>query len=327
MSRTLLLCLLAALAACRKDAPPAPKAAEADEAQALEPGTLRVSEKAQKAAGIEVYIVKSGALPEQVRVTGVLDYPREQALVPVAAPSAGTVTKVSVSVGDSVRPGQALLELDGKAIEAPAYGAVADLQVSAGSPVRQGQALASLLSSSRLSAYLDVRESQLAKVRPGQAAEVRVLSMPGPPLRGRIASFSPQMDPQTRTVTARVDLENKGGALRPGMAVEASVEAPGSRQGIAVPASAVLYDASGGTWVYVLGDPELFARRRVDLAPSTLAGRRVVVRGLEPGELLVVRGAQSLWGKEYSSELKVGDDDDEEPAGGGEGPAEKADDD
>jgi Cu(I)/Ag(I) efflux system membrane fusion protein len=116
---------------------------------------------------------------EQILATGRADY-----RLPILSPITGVVIRKNVVEGQYVAEGESLFE-------------VADL--------------------SRVWVQAQVFEDQIGKVKVGQAVEARVQAFPGEVFRGTVAFIDPALDPRTRTVNVRYDLDNADGRLRPGM--------------------------------------------------------------------------------------------------------------
>jgi multidrug efflux pump subunit AcrA (membrane-fusion protein) len=88
--------------------------------------------------------------------------------------------------------------------------------------------------------------------------------------------------------------------LRPGERVTVQLPLKTAAKGLVVPDRAVLYDISGGTWVYEDRGNGSYARRRIEIARH--AGNLVVVtRGIEPGTKVVTAGAAELFGTEFGA--------------------------
>lgn len=313
MSRFLILAAASVLmfGACKGEKEKEAEEEKSKELASSEPGTIKLSEDGEKAIGIQTQAIGLGMAFDAVPVSGSLDAERDQPLTVVSSPAGGALESIVVSPGDAIAKGQTVARVAGKPVASPELGTVADVKARVGDTVAAGQPLLSMLNLSRLTAYLDVYEDQIPKVRPGQRVEVTVTAYAGKPFPGTIESLSPQINPQTRAAVARVGVENKAGKLRSGMSVEARILLPSKEKRLVVPASAVLYDSAGACWVYVLTGAHMYSRRRVDLLPS-LAGRQLVVReGLKSGEAVVVQGAQELWGREFQGQISVGEQGEE----------------
>jgi len=88
--------------------------------------------------------------------------------------------------------------------------------------------------------------------------------------------------------------------LRPGLKVSVSLPAQGSEASKIVPASAILYDINGGTWVYEAIGAQTFTRRRVEVR-RILGAEAVLSRGPKSGAMIVTAGAMELFGTEFGA--------------------------
>ena len=96
------------------------------------------------------------------------------------------------------------------------------------------------------------------------------------------------------------EVRGSGPALRPGERVTVALPLTTTERGLVVSDRAVLYDISGGTWVYEDRGEGVYARRRIEVARHT--GNLVVVaRGIEPGTKVVTAGAAELFGTEFGA--------------------------
>ncbi len=178
-------------------------------------------------------------------------------------------------------------------ILAPAGGVVVRKDAVEGEYVTTGTPVYTIADLSRVWVKLDAYESDLVWVRAGQRVEFTVEALPGGKFEGEIAFVDPVLDAVTRTAKARVNVDNPGGDLKPGMFVRAVVmAAAGSdsagRPPLVVPASAPLVTGERAV-VYVEKEPGVYAGVEVSLGPR--AGDYYVVReGLEEGQCVVTRG-------------------------------------
>ena len=138
----------------------------------------------------------------------------------------------------------------------------------------------------------DVPEAQSASLRAGQAAEVRAQAYPERTFKGVIAVLLPEVNPTTRTVRARIRVDNPGALLKPGMFATVSLRGPQARAAVVVPAEAVI--ATGKRkLVMVAAAGGRFAQREVATGiEARQDGVEVVeiTRGLRSGEQVVVSG-------------------------------------
>jgi membrane fusion protein, copper/silver efflux system len=130
----------------------------------------------------------------------------------------------------------------------------------------------------------DIFEKDREFVRPGATATVRYR---GGEFQARLSDALPQLDPQTRTLRTRFELDNPGHLLQPDMFVdvELHVEMPAA---LVVPADSVI-DQGRRKTVYVANAGGVFAPRMVETG-WRLGNRVQITAGLEPGEHIVVAG-------------------------------------
>jgi multidrug efflux pump subunit AcrA (membrane-fusion protein) len=73
-----------------------------------------------------------------------------------------------------------------------------------------------------------------------------------------------------------------------------------SRDGLQVPASAILYDIHGGAWVYLAEPEHTYRRQRVEVI-DTQGSVAFIARGLAQGDRVVTAGAAELFGTEFGA--------------------------
>lgn len=106
-------------------------------------------------------------------------------------------------------------------VYAPIGGTVIQKNIRVGQYVKTGDLLYTIADLSRVWLVLDVYESELSWVRPGQAVEVTLESQPHRPVVGRVAFIEPVLTEAKRTVQVRVILDNPAGSFKPGMYAQA----------------------------------------------------------------------------------------------------------
>jgi Cu(I)/Ag(I) efflux system membrane fusion protein len=111
-------------------------------------------------------------------------------------------------------------------ILAPIDGLVIRKEVYEGQYVAEGTALFEIADLGRVWAEARVFEDQLGRVEVGCPAEATVPTFPGEVFAGRVALIAPALDPTTRTAAVRVELENVGHRLRPGMFATVTLNIP-----------------------------------------------------------------------------------------------------
>ena len=179
-------------------------------------------------------------------------------------------------------------------LRAPVSGAIADVRVSPGAFAQEGSLLFHIADRRVLWLKLRVPESEAARLVAPSGATFHVDGVEEgfevvPGKNGHLIATGGAVDETTRTVPVLFEFSQPDERLRIGMAVTAQVFAGVAREGVAVPASAVL-DENGVATVFVMTSGESFERRSVRI--GTRDGDWVeVVEGLEPGQRVVSRGA------------------------------------
>src|SRR6202007_702875 len=107
---------------------------------------------------------------------------------------------------------------------------------------------------------------------------------------GRISFIAAALDPNTRTLQARIVTGNPGKKLKKDMYVSAVLQSGVIRDALTVPDAAVLRDTENMPFVYVQSGTNQFARRLVKIGSSE-AGRTQITEGLKEGEHVVGDGS------------------------------------
>lgn len=187
-------------------------------------------------------------------------------------------------------PGRATLQIP---VIAPVGGEVVERLVGPGQLLQGGATQCFTISDmSQVWVLVNVYQSDLAYVHVGDTVEINTDAYPEI-FHGRISYVAPALDPNTRTLQARIVTENPGKKLKKDMYVTASVLAGVNPEALTVPDAAVLRDTENMPYVYVQTDGNRFARRLVTIGDSN-AGRTQVTAGLKEGEHVVGDGALFL---------------------------------
>lgn len=173
-------------------------------------------------------------------------------------------------------------------ISAPVGGVVSELSVREGMTVAAGAPMFRINGLGTVWVNAEVPEAAAARVRPGSAVEARTPSSPGTVLNGRVSAILPEIDPATRTLRARIELENPGQRLVPGMFATVSLTPAAGTDTLLVPTEAVIQTGERSVVMLALGEGK-FTPVEVELG-SEGGGRTEVRRGLEAGQKVVVSG-------------------------------------
>ena len=130
----------------------------------------------------------------------------------------------------------------------------------------------------------DVYESDLRSVRLGMPAAITLSYQPGREWRGQVANIAPTVDGATRTVKVRIDVPNRGGALKPDMFGDVDLRVD-EGSGLVVPDSAVI--DTGDRRLVFLDRPDGTIEPRAIEVGAKLADGYQVLRGLAKGDRVV----------------------------------------
>jgi Cu(I)/Ag(I) efflux system membrane fusion protein len=187
------------------------------------------------------------------------------------------------ALGKSHRPQKTLQIL------APADGFVIEKNVVQGQMVEAGTTLYRLADLGLVWVYAEVYEQDLPYVQLGQEAVVKLSSLPDREFRGRVTYIYPDVDEKTRTAKVRLEFENPGYFLKPGMFVSAEITSELEPSALLVPDSAVLRSGKKNT-VFVALSGGKFDPRTVELGPESEDDMVEVTSGLQAGERIVTSG-------------------------------------
>ncbi len=134
-----------------------------------------------------------------------------------------------------------------------------------------------------------IYEQDLPFVQLGQEAVVKVASMPDREFRGRVTFVYPTVDEKTRTAKVRLEFENPGYYLKPGMFVSAQLHAELDPSAVLVPDEAVLRSGARNT-VFVALAGGRFEARDITLGVESENDLIQVTSGLNAGERVVTSG-------------------------------------
>ncbi len=137
--------------------------------------------------------------------------------------------------------------------------------------------------------FAQVYEQDLPYVQLGQEAIVKLSSLPDREFRGRVTYIYPNVDEKTRTARVRLEFENPGYFLKPGMFVSAQIVSELKPSVLLVPDSAVLRSGEKNT-VFVALPGGKFDPRTVMLGLEAEHDQYEVISGLQAGERVVTSG-------------------------------------
>lgn len=178
-------------------------------------------------------------------------------------------------------------------LRAPISGEVVDRECSPGQLIQAGATQCFTISDmSTVWVLVNVYQNQLSYIHNGDQVSVQTDAYPTI-FHGRISYLAPALDPNTRTLQARIVTENPGEKLKNQMYVTATVVAGTIPKAITVPVASVMRNSENQPFVYVQTGATQFGRRDVTVG-ETQDGKIEILSGLSAGEKVVADGSLFL---------------------------------
>ncbi|MDR3148097.1 MAG: efflux RND transporter periplasmic adaptor subunit [Treponema sp.] len=219
--------------------------------------------------------------------------------------AAGKITRLYVSVGSRVNRGAAIAQVDPSrpgmryvesVVRAPISGTVISLPAQVGMTISQQVSLARIAGGGGLEVKLDVAERFISRIKVGQPCEITLDAWPGEVFRGTVREVAPTVDPISRTMGLRVNVDNPESKIKTGMFAKVRLITEVKEGVVKIPANA-LVQRFGESFVFVVETSAGggFVARRRNIVPGILIDGVLEIReGLEPRDEVIVRGQTLL---------------------------------
>jgi cobalt-zinc-cadmium efflux system membrane fusion protein len=180
-------------------------------------------------------------------------------------------------------------------------GVVIERKITQGQVVQPADALFTVANLSHVWLVAEIPEQQAGLVKAGGITEAEIPALADQTIKGKLIFVSDTVKPDTRTVTARMDVENVDHQIKPGMLASMLIRGALHKR-LMVPVVAVVRDGNQD-YVFVHKDAQHFELRQVKLGPE-IAGAAPVISGLAAGEKIVTEGAFHLNNERRRKELE-----------------------
>lgn len=182
-------------------------------------------------------------------------------------------------------------------MKSPLTGIVVERAVTPGQSVTgdSDHVLFTIADLDSLQVLADLYERDLALVREGQFAVVKVEAYPELDFPAKVTAVGDVVDPATRTIKVRAQVNNESHKLKPEMFARLQLDVSDTAQFLTVPREAVL-EADGKQFVYVVENGNRYVKREVTIANISPDQARIV-EGLRQGERIVTKGAVLIKGQ------------------------------
>ncbi len=135
-----------------------------------------------------------------------------------------------------------------------------------------------------------VKETDAPKIHLGAPVEVRVLAYPGRTFTAHITYVAPSVDPATRRIAVRAEVDNPGGELKPEMFASFVIITGADVTSPAVPQNAVIYEGDTAR-VWVALPDRVIVSRQIKTGITSADGLVQVLSGVQAGDQIVTKGS------------------------------------
>ena len=171
-------------------------------------------------------------------------------------------------------------------LEAPVSGFVTGKEVFSGQKVEPGMALLTLTDFSQIWVEADFYEYEAGELKTGQAAELFSSYDPGLSLKGKVTYIYPYLNPESRTLRARMEFSNEEMRLKPGMFVDVRLDLD-MGVSVVIPDSAVMYSGLRKI-VFVNTEGSRFEPREVTVGARS-NGKVQILSGVSDGDRVAIK--------------------------------------
>lgn len=173
-------------------------------------------------------------------------------------------------------------------VSAPIAGVITELVAREGMTVMPGMTLVGINGLDTVWANAEVPESQAALLQPGDRVVAKSPGLPDAIFEGRVQTLLPEVNPETRTRTARLELANPGAQLVPGMFVQMNISDNRANKTLLVPTEAII-PTGKRTLVMLAEEGGKFRPAEIKTGAES-AGLTEITQGLQAGQRVVLSG-------------------------------------
>ncbi|MDR3612552.1 MAG: efflux RND transporter periplasmic adaptor subunit [Candidatus Obscuribacterales bacterium] len=223
-----------------------------------------------------------------------------------AASSASRLKAFGISVAN-LNPQNLTSEL---AVRSPISGIVTQRNIKAGENVNPNgtgvlnaqEGLFHIVNLDQVWVMLEVPQSEVSELKVGAPVNFETEVAPGKLFQGRVVKGGENFDPQSRTVSVRVVVNNPSGVLKPGMLVLAKAEEGTSSTPIVAVDNEAIQDINGKAYVFVQTSPNTYKKQEIQKGAKN-SRYTAVLQGLSVGQRVVTKGSFTLKSEVLKGEL------------------------
>ena len=180
-------------------------------------------------------------------------------------------------------------------VQAPFNGRVEERMVRTGELINPGQPVVRLVNTDRVRVLAGIPERYSGEIEEGSETVINFRSAGGESRTSRITYAGNVIDPDTRTYTVEIELDNPGNRIKPDMVVELQVKRTTLDGVIIIPRTAVLRDEEGISVFRAREENGIKYAELVEVRTGLATGPLIqIIDGLEEGDEIVVSGMRTL---------------------------------
>jgi multidrug efflux pump subunit AcrA (membrane-fusion protein) len=270
-------------------------------------GVMHLTDESLKLIDLDIITVGHGKMNMGLRAPGLVSFNLNRT-AKVTATFEGQIRKLNFDIGDHVSPEAVMVLVDSPEmlnkpleLKAPIEGDIVERQGTVGEILDKGKELYTISDLKKIWVIADVNPNDIAAVGTGQPAIIHALPYPAETFTGAITLVSPEVDDKSRAVKVRVEAENPGAKLKPGMYADVEIVTNVLTSVVVVPDEA-LQKMDDDVIVFIAGDRGTFTKRAVTTGAAQ-DGATEILDGLKDGERVVTKGSFLLKSELLKSEL------------------------
>lgn len=260
--------------------------------------------EAETVYAVNAYVVEAGNLDNYLEFGGDVSSVSE---VDVYPDMAGKISRISVSVGDSVRKDQVIAYVDASKpgmdysanpVKAPISGRVTSFPPTLGTMVSPSYSIAKISDTDELQIKVNVAERFISRINENQTAIVTFDAYPGVEFNARVFEVSPVLDTASRTMQAKLRVEPADSRIKSGMYARVRLITDVIQDAVVIPSDAIVYRNSKPFVFVVQGEPDADGKGSVRMASVTegltVDNRTEIQEGLKKGDAIIIKGQSIL---------------------------------
>lgn len=176
----------------------------------------------------------------------------------------------------------------------PVSGSIAIKTAEEGQYITAGMPIFTIVKTDKIYARVSIPESEIGKVKTDLIARITVPALDNAVFQGIVTHVVAMAEPRSRTYTAKIELDNQDGVLKPGMIAKAVIVTDKKIKLLTIPGKAVVRDADNLTYVFVINKETGKAWRKRIFIGSIYKNNIEVKRGLLPADIIITAGQHKL---------------------------------